>query len=169
MKSYQSLYVSSKFLHLCKNEQEWSTNTHDDSFGTIQKWMLAFSNKCWLVWHSSNPAFLRAGVHVATNWLPFDGSQNSISRLSFKLNLFLNVFLIKLEYGYTTLLSYFTSYTLRKSWRIAEQLNHITNALIRPGKAIWSKVKVSILKICHYICENSIFTKKTVVTKSGFL
>ena len=29
-----------------------------------------------------------SGVHAATNWLPFDGSQNSIFRLNLSLNIF---------------------------------------------------------------------------------
>ena len=63
------------------------------------------------------------GVHAATNWLPFDGSQNTIFRLSFELNLSLNVFLIKVEYCFTTL----------KSQRIDKKpnffkINHITKA-----------------------------------------
>ena len=44
-------------------------------------------------------------VHEETNWLPFDSSKNSIFRLNFKLNLSLNVFLIKwikVKYGFTT-------------------------------------------------------------------
>ena len=36
--------------------------------------------------------FSMSGVHAATNWLPFDGSQNGIFRWSFKLNLSLNFF-----------------------------------------------------------------------------
>ena len=89
-----------------------------------------------------------SGVHAATKWLPFDGSQNSIFRLSFKLNLSLNVFSIKVKYVFTTLLLYFTSYKLWKSRKIAEKLNlfklnHITNALIGYLK----QVEMSIWKI----------------------
>ena len=55
------------------------------------------------------------GVHGATNWLLFDGSQNSIFRLSFEFNLSLNIFLIRVRYDFTALVLYFASYKLRKS------------------------------------------------------
>ena len=66
------------------------------------------------------------GFHAATNWLPFGGSQNSIFRLSLKLNLS-KFFLTNIKYGFTTLLLYFTLHKARESRRIAEKLNLYQN------------------------------------------
>ena len=47
--------------------------------------------KCF-IWCITLALYGDPEVHAATYWLPFDGSQNSIFRLRFKLNLSLNVF-----------------------------------------------------------------------------
>ena len=55
------------------------------------------------------------GAHAATNWLPFDGSQNSIFRLSFKPTLSLNVFLSKIWFYHSPVKFYLIQ--IEKVWK----------------------------------------------------
>ena len=71
----------------------------------------------------SNTVMCPGGVHAVTEWVQFNGTQNSIFELSFELNLSKTRFSVKWSMIFLLIVLYFTSYKLGKCRKSAEKLN----------------------------------------------